>query len=41
MNFVRAIADRVTVLHLGKVIAEGSMKDVETNKTVIDVYLGH
>lgn len=41
MNFVRAIADRVTVLHHGKVIAEGSMKGVETNKTVIDVYLGH
>ncbi|NCD31849.1 MAG: urea ABC transporter ATP-binding protein UrtD [Spartobacteria bacterium] len=41
MNFVREIAHRVTVMHQGKVLAEGSMEDVEKNEKVIDVYLGH
>ena len=41
MNFVREIANRVTVMHQGKILAEGSMEHVENNQKVIDVYLGH
>jgi urea transport system ATP-binding protein len=41
MNFVREIAHKVTVMHQGKVLAEGPMKDIETNEKVIEVYLGH
>lgn len=41
MEFVQLIADRVTVMHLGKVIAEGSMDVVQKNPKVIEVYIGH
>ena len=41
MNFVREIADKVTVMHQGKVLAEGSMDKVENDPKVIEVYLGH
>ena len=41
MEFVQEIADRVTVMHLGKVIAEGSMESVQRNPKVIEVYIGH
>ena len=41
MEFVRKIADKVTVLHQGKVIAEGSMDKVQADPRVIEVYLGH
>lgn len=41
MEFVREIADRVTVMHLGKVIAEGSMEKVSSDPKVIEVYIGH
>jgi urea transport system ATP-binding protein len=41
MDFVSRIAHTVTVLHLGKILAEGSMKDVQQNQKVKDVYLGH
>jgi len=41
MEFVRKIADKVTVLHQGKVIAEGSMEKVTADPRVIEVYLGH
>lgn len=40
MGFVEAIADRVTVLHQGQVLAEGSLREVQANEQVIDVYLG-
>ncbi len=40
MGFVETIADHVTVLHQGQVLAEGSLKDVQANEQVIDVYLG-
>lgn len=41
MEFVQKIAHKVTVLHLGKILAEGSMDEIQANKTVQDVYLGH
>jgi urea transport system ATP-binding protein len=40
MDFVRSIARRVTVLHEGRVLAEGNMDQVQQDPRVIDVYLG-
>ncbi len=40
MDFVRTIAKKVTVLHEGRVLAEGSMSDVQNDPTVVEVYLG-
>lgn len=40
MEFVRSIARKVTVLHQGTVLAEGSMDEVQSNPDVIEVYLG-
>lgn len=40
MAFVEKIAQTVTVLHQGKLLAEGSMQDVQKDQRVIDVYLG-
>jgi urea transport system ATP-binding protein len=40
MEFVRRFARKVTVLHLGRVLMEGSMAEVQSDATVIDVYLG-
>jgi urea transport system ATP-binding protein len=41
MQFVESIADHVTVLHQGKLLAEGKMEAVKRDPRVIDVYLGH
>ncbi len=41
MQFVAKIADKVTVLHQGKILAEGSVDKVKTDPKVIEVYLGH
>ena len=41
MAFVRMIAHKVTVLHQGKLLAEGSMDQVQNDERVKDVYLGH
>jgi urea transport system ATP-binding protein len=41
MKFVEDIAHRVTVLHQGKVLSEGSMERVKSDPKVIEVYLGH
>ncbi|MBN9427050.1 MAG: urea ABC transporter ATP-binding protein UrtD [Burkholderiales bacterium] len=41
MDFVKAIAHKVTVMHQGKILAEGSMEKVQADPKVIDVYLGH
>jgi urea transport system ATP-binding protein len=40
MDFVRSIARRVTVLHEGRVLAEGDMDQVQNDPRVIEVYLG-
>jgi len=40
MEFVRRLDCRVTVLHEGSVLAEGSIDHVTANRDVIDVYLG-
>ena len=40
MEFVKSLECRVTVLHDGRVIAEGSLDYVSQNDKVIDVYLG-
>ena len=40
MEFVRRLECKVTVLHEGSVLAEGSLDHVTKNKDVIDVYLG-
>jgi urea transport system ATP-binding protein len=40
MDFVRSIARRVTVLHEGRVLAEGSLEQVQNDARVIEVYLG-
>ncbi|HEU4458335.1 MAG TPA: urea ABC transporter ATP-binding protein UrtD [Methylibium sp.] len=41
MDFVEKIADKVTVMHQGRILAEGSMDKVQNDPKVIDVYLGH
>ncbi|MBX9932570.1 MAG: urea ABC transporter ATP-binding protein UrtD [Methylobacterium sp.] len=41
MKFVEDIAHRVTVLHQGKVLSEGSMERVKNDPKVVEVYLGH
>ena len=40
MDFIRSIAQKVTVLHQGSVLAEGNMDDIQNNQKVIEVYLG-
>jgi len=41
MHFVKQIAQKVTVLHQGKILAEGDMEKVQKDPKVIEVYLGH
>src|SRR6266550_2350433 len=41
MKFVESIAHRVTVLHQGKILSEGTMEKVKNDPKVIEVYLGH
>ncbi|MCY4126720.1 MAG: ATP-binding cassette domain-containing protein, partial [Pseudomonas sp.] len=40
MGFVGSIADHVTVLHQGSVLAEGSLEQVQADDRVVEVYLG-
>jgi urea transport system ATP-binding protein len=40
MEFVKRIAKRVTVLHEGSVLAEGTIDEVKANDAVVEVYLG-
>ncbi|NUZ06279.1 urea ABC transporter ATP-binding protein UrtD [Piscinibacter koreensis] len=41
MDFVKRIAHKVTVMHQGRILAEGPMEQVQADERVIDVYLGH
>ena len=40
MDFVRSIAKKVTVLHQGSILSEGTMDQVKNDPKVIEVYLG-
>jgi urea transport system ATP-binding protein len=40
MGFVRDIAETISVMHQGKLLAEGTISDIETNQQVRDAYLG-
>jgi urea transport system ATP-binding protein len=40
MVFVRQIARRVTVLHQGHILCEGTVDEVQNNERVVEVYLG-
>ena len=40
MAFVREIADVITLMHLGRTLAEGPMEEVENDPKVKEVYLG-
>ena len=40
MAFVKQLGGRVTVLHEGSVLAEGSLEEVQADQRVIEVYLG-
>lgn len=41
MNFIRAIADKVTVFYRGKILIEDTMDVISADPTVREVYLGH
>ena len=40
MEFVKSLESKVTVLHEGSVLAEGSLETVQADQTVVEVYLG-
>ena len=40
MNVVMNISDRITVMHQGRVLAEGEPRQIAADKTVQAVYLG-
>ena len=40
MEFMRSYADFVTVMHSGKVLAEGTVAEIQADKRVQQVYLG-
>lgn len=40
MEFVREYADKVTVLHEGRLLDEGNMHKIQQNPKVMEVYLG-
>ncbi|MEM9197486.1 MAG: urea ABC transporter ATP-binding protein UrtD [Pseudomonadota bacterium] len=40
MAFVREIAERITVMHMGKLLAEGPMAQIEADPAVQEAYLG-
>ena len=41
MDFVRSFADHVTVMHAGRILAEGTVAQVQADPRVQQVYLGH
>jgi urea transport system ATP-binding protein len=40
MEFMRSFATTVTVLHMGKVLCQGAVQEVQTDPRVVEVYLG-
>ncbi|QPF90814.1 ATP-binding cassette domain-containing protein [Bradyrhizobium commune] len=40
LEFIARLAQKVTVLHRGRVLVEDSMERIEANETVRDIYLG-
>jgi ABC-type uncharacterized transport system ATPase subunit len=40
MAFMRRIAQRVTVLHLGKIFARGNLETIIADEKVAEIYLG-
>ncbi|WP_129788275.1 urea ABC transporter ATP-binding protein UrtD [Promicromonospora panici] len=40
MEFLRSFADSVTVMHQGRVLAEGTVQEVQNDPAVVEVYLG-
>jgi urea transport system ATP-binding protein len=40
MAFVRQLANKVTVLHQGQILREGSLDEVQNDERVVEVYLG-
>jgi urea transport system ATP-binding protein len=40
MEFVRNFADQVTVLHMGQLLCEGSVQEIQNDPRVVEVYLG-
>jgi branched-chain amino acid transport system ATP-binding protein len=41
MDVALGLADQVTVMHRGRVMAQGTPADVQGNREVRDVYFGH
>ncbi len=41
MHFVKNVAEKVTVLHQGRIFMEGNVSEVTTNEDVKKIYLGH
>ena len=41
MQFIKQIAQTVTVFHQGRVLVEDTMENVQSNPRVREVYLGH
>jgi ABC-type uncharacterized transport system ATPase subunit len=40
IEFIRLVSDRVTVMHRGRVLADGTIDEVQANREVQAVYLG-
>jgi branched-chain amino acid transport system ATP-binding protein len=40
MNVVMSVSDRITVMHMGTVLAEGTPQEIASNQTVQSAYLG-